>query len=126
MLWRYLGAWLYDLCILMALYMGFTLIMVALNHGAPIPAGTRWFQVGLVSLAYLYYVGSLCYGGQTIGFKAWGLRLCLPGASGPIAAIHRRIVWFWVAFVCLQWTEQQRLQFLRAHKAAVLEKLSAK
>ena len=123
MLWRYLSALFYDLCILIAIFIVVAMLVVALQHGNAIPVATRWFQVLLVTIAYLYYLGSLCFGAQTIGHKAWGLRLHTPNGCTRIASIHRRILWFWLAFLLLKWAQQQRLRLFTAHGAASLEKI---
>ena len=72
--WRRIAAGLYDLLPVAAILMIASLAAVAL-HGGRIPPGTLWYQAYLGIVAFAYYGVSWKLGGQTIGMKAWRLRM---------------------------------------------------
>jgi len=79
---RRLAAGAYDALLLGALWMMTTLVIVAVRGGEPVPAGSTAYQLLLLCLALLYFVTSWLRGGQTLGMRAWRLRLeCASGTS---------------------------------------------
>ncbi|WP_133128321.1 RDD family protein [Legionella nagasakiensis] len=72
---RYLGALIYDALVLLTLFMVFTALCLLGRHGKAIHPGTYWYQLSLLSIIYYYYFLSYRYGGQTIGLRAWKLKL---------------------------------------------------
>ncbi|KTD23035.1 RDD family protein [Legionella londiniensis] len=91
-LFYYYGAVLYDALILCALFFVITGFCLILRHGATILPGTRWFQILLSGAAYLYYALSYRHGGQTIGMRAWGLKLIPHAAPISQKQILKRIL----------------------------------
>ncbi|KTC94386.1 RDD family protein [Legionella erythra] len=77
---RLLAALFYDLIILCSLFMLATAIAVYFNQGQAIPPGSRTYQSLLVAIMAVYFTLSFRYGGQTIGFKSWRLRLVRAGS----------------------------------------------
>lgn len=65
----------YDSFILFGLLMGATAALLPFNHGQTIPQGTLSYQLYLIVVMYLYF--DICWrkGGQTIGMRAWRIRL---------------------------------------------------
>lgn len=76
---RLLAALFYDLIILCSLFMLATAIAVSFNRGQAIPPGSRAYQGMLTAIMAAYFTLSFRYGGQTIGFKSWRLRLVHTG-----------------------------------------------
>lgn len=72
---RYLGAQMYDGMILVALFFTFTAACIMARHGVAIPAQSFWYQLALLTITYGYYALSCQYGGQTIGMRAWHIKL---------------------------------------------------
>jgi len=72
---RRLAAGCYDLLLLVAVWMLVTLIIVATRHGEPVPAGEPAYQLLLLATAALFFVTSWVRGGQTLGMRAWRLRV---------------------------------------------------
>lgn len=72
---RRLAAAVYDTLLLAALFMGATFLVVATRGGEPVPAGNLPFQLLLVTIAVAFYVGFWSRGGQTLGMRAWRLRV---------------------------------------------------
>jgi uncharacterized RDD family membrane protein YckC len=72
--WRRLAALCYDLLLLTALVFSFTLLVVAVRLGA-VPPGTWWFPSSLLAIAMLFFCGFWVHGGQTLGMRAWRIRV---------------------------------------------------
>lgn len=72
---RRLAAACYDALLLAAVWFVATLVIVAGRNGAPIPAGTFAYQVLLLLLAAAFFITSWTRGGQTLGMRAWRLRV---------------------------------------------------
>ncbi|HVJ28700.1 MAG TPA: RDD family protein, partial [Gammaproteobacteria bacterium] len=69
--WRRLAALCYDLLLLTALVFSFTLLVLAVRLGAPVPPGTWWFPSSLLAIAMAFFCGFWVHGGQTLGMRAW-------------------------------------------------------
>lgn len=80
---RRLAALAYDLLLLSALLFVYTLALVVLRGGEPIAPGTWWFELSLVGLWVLFFAGFWTHGGQTLGMRAWRLRL-VGADAGPV------------------------------------------
>jgi uncharacterized RDD family membrane protein YckC len=72
---RRLAAGCYDALPVVAIWMLVTLIVIAIRGGKPVPAGEPAFQLLLLIAAALYFITSWVRGGQTIGMRAWRLRV---------------------------------------------------
>lgn len=77
---RRLAAIFYDWLLLLALWFGASLAFLPLTGGEAILASTQgWlahlYHALLLALAAAYFAGSWVLGGQTLGMKAWRLRL---------------------------------------------------
>lgn len=65
----------YDLLVVLAILMLFTLTLVLLNGGNAINSGSIFYQVTLLTIYFSYYYYSLKLQGQTLGMKAWKIIL---------------------------------------------------
>jgi len=74
-IFKYLFAVSYDLFITCALLMAFTLVCLIIRNGSVIQPQSHWFQLCLMLIWFLYYSFSLKLGGQTIGMRAWRLKI---------------------------------------------------
>ncbi|HXG28630.1 MAG TPA: RDD family protein [Nevskiales bacterium] len=70
-----LGAALYDLLLLLALFFLATALVDPLMPQDHVPAGSLWFQLYLLLVAFLFYGWFWTHGGQTLGMRAWRLRV---------------------------------------------------
>ena len=52
-----------------------TLAVVAVRGGQPVPAGEPAYQLLLLVVAALFFIASWLRGGQTLGMRAWRLRV---------------------------------------------------
>ena len=73
---RYLSAIFYDLILLIAVLLLATAIFHALNQGTvSILSSLIVFRLYLVGVSFLFYGWFWTHGGQTLGLRAWRLRL---------------------------------------------------
>jgi len=72
---RRVAAACYDALLLTAVWMLATLVIVALRGGEPVPPAQLGYQVLLLGAAALFFITSWRYGGQTLGMRAWRLRV---------------------------------------------------
>jgi len=72
---RRLAAGCYDALLVGSIWMLVTLIIVALRDGEPVPAGEPGYQFLLLVTAALFFITSWIRGGQTLGMRAWRLRV---------------------------------------------------
>ena len=72
---RRLAALLYDALLLLGLLFVFTLLLIFARGGRSIAAGTIWYETSLVAIAFVFCGLSWTRGGQTVGMKAWRIRV---------------------------------------------------
>ena len=65
----------YDSLLLLAIFMIAGFAALSLTHGEAIPSGTLWFRAYLLGVAALFFCGFWLRGGQTLGLRAWRLRV---------------------------------------------------
>jgi uncharacterized RDD family membrane protein YckC len=94
---RRLAALAYDLLLLAALIFCFTLILLAIRGGREIPPRSLWFEACLVVIAALFFGGFWTHGGQTLGMRAWRIRVVT--ADGAALDWPRALARFAAAFV---------------------------
>ena len=72
----------YDLLLLAGLVFIFMLVLLparaALGQGPP---ETHWLQLSLVAISALFFCGFWTHGGQTLGMRAWRIRLIREGGG---------------------------------------------
>lgn len=75
---RRLGAMLYDSLLLLALWVVATALLLPFTGGEAIPQqgpGQSLYRLYLLFWAWAFFVGFWAHGGQTLGMKAWRIRL---------------------------------------------------
>ncbi len=78
---------LYDWLLLIGLMMVASLPAVALL-GKPIAPGNAFYRLALLGLAAVFFVGFWSHGGQTLGMRAWRLRLIVDNDATPADAVN--------------------------------------
>jgi uncharacterized RDD family membrane protein YckC len=73
--WRRLAAGFYDLLLLAAVWMLVTLIVIVLRGGEAVSPGALPYQLLLFAVAAAFHISSWLRGGQTLGMRAWRIRL---------------------------------------------------
>lgn len=74
-LWRRVAALCYDLLVIAALIVCFTLVVLAARLGEAVPAGSVWFEGCLLGIAMIFFCAFWTRGGQTLGMRAWRIRV---------------------------------------------------
>ena len=82
-LWRRLAAGFYDLFPLLAIWFGIGFAAVGVRGLHAVPPTTWWFDTLLLIAAFLYFALSWRRGGQTLGMRAWKIRV-LTGDGRPM------------------------------------------
>ena len=106
-LWRRLAAVLYDLFPLLALWFVTDALALWLSGGAlaqPHPPATLRLplQAALLAVTAAYFVLSWWRGGQTLGARAWRVRVVAAQGGRPsLAAALLRFGVGWVSLLCL-------------------------
>jgi len=72
---RRLAAVTYDALLLIALFVIPTSALMALRGGESVPPGSHLLQALLVVTTGLFFIGFWTHGGQTLGMRAWRLRI---------------------------------------------------
>ena len=72
---RRLGAIVYDTLLLFAILFIAIALVLPLNGGQAVPAGNPWFSAYLFLVGFIFYGGFWTHGGQTLGMRAWRIRL---------------------------------------------------
>jgi len=118
---RRLAAAVYDGLLLVGIWMVITLIIVVLHGGEAVPAGNLAFQLLLLALAALLFMSSWLRGGQTLGMRAWRLKVerqsgapldlrtaSLRFAAGILSllACGLGIFWLWIDRDHLTWHDR--------------------
>lgn len=81
---RRLAALGYDALVVTAIVLFATVPFVLLAHGAPATAASRnLLRLYLLAVICLFFCGFWVHGGQTLGMRAWRLRLVNAG-GGPV------------------------------------------
>ena len=72
---RYMGSVIYDLLVLLVIFLAITAAILLCRNGTPIPQGALWYRALLLLSGFSYYYYSLKLGGQTLGMRAWRFKL---------------------------------------------------
>lgn len=83
---RRMAAIFYDILCLLGIFFLVTMVVVLLGNGIAIDSDNIVYDLYLLLVAYLYFVWHWVNGGQTIGMRAWRIRLKKQDA--------RRLSWF--------------------------------
>lgn len=72
---RRLAAAVYDSLLVIGVLMIVTLALVIATGGEAIPSGTLAFQLVVLLVLFVFFGSFWVYGGQTLGMRAWRLRV---------------------------------------------------
>ena len=74
-LFRHFAVVFYDWLLVLAVLMLAALLAVAVNHGQAIAPDNVFFKLYLLLIIFFYYGWFWTHGGQTLGMRAWKVRL---------------------------------------------------
>ncbi len=87
----------YDCLLLASIMFNFTLVLIVLRGGAAITPASWRFDAGLLMVALLFYCWFWTHGGQTLGMRAWKIRLeRFDGRAPEWSDALRRYVAAWI------------------------------
>lgn len=96
-LFRRLGALFYDWLLIIALWFVLTALLLPFTGGEALPSRGPWhwaYQTLLWLAALGFYLGFWRKGGQTLGMRAWRVRLVdEEGETPTLRAMLRRALW---------------------------------
>ena len=72
---RRLGAIVYDGLLVIALLFLGTVPFIAVRGGEPVEAGELPYQLAMIVIAWLFFVGFWTRSGRTLGMQSWRLQL---------------------------------------------------
>ena len=75
MLLRRFAAIFYDSLLLLSLWFFATLILLPFSSGEAISSDNLVYPLYLYSIGYLYFAWQWIHGGQTLGMRAWHIKL---------------------------------------------------
>lgn len=94
---RRFAALVYDSLLLAALMFSFTFVVVLLRGGAAVTPYSWWFNASLVALSFAFFGWFWTHGGQTLGMRAWKIRVeRLDGSALGWLDAARRFMASWV------------------------------
>ena len=97
---RRLAAACYDALLIIALMAVASLPMIAVNKGTAIAPGTLVYQAALIAVSLIFYCGFWLRGGQTLGMKAWRMRLIsMDGQPLTLSQVLLRYAGAWVSLL---------------------------
>ena len=104
---RRLGAIVYDGLLLLGTLFIATALVLPFTGGIPVPADNLLFPIYLLSICFLFYGWFWTHGGQTLGMRAWKIRLQQPNGE-PVTwrqALLRFVLGsLWAPLVVLAWS----------------------
>lgn len=96
---RRMLAAIYDWLLVIALMMVLSTPVIALLDDAISPANNI-YRAAMLLVAFVFFAGFWTYGGQTLGMKAWRLKLRrLDGSSAPFARAALRFLFAAIALM---------------------------
>ena len=78
-IWKHFAAFLYDIFPLIGVFLSTSLIVLVVRGGIPVERYSPWFSALLLFEFAGYYVYSWKVGGQTLGMRAWKMKI-IPNA----------------------------------------------
>lgn len=74
-LFRRLAAFVYDILLLTAILFIAAFVALLFSGGEAVSPGNPWYQTYLFTLSFIFYAWFWTRGGQTLGMRAWRLRV---------------------------------------------------
>jgi len=110
-IYRIFAALFYDTLILISLLMLMTVGCVFYNNGQAIPPHNLIYQTLLIIIIFGYYIISIRWGGQTIGMRAWRLKIIGGNNKLTVTHVFRRLILYLPAILIaiIRWQSPQTL-----------------
>jgi len=121
---RRIGAFIYDIILLIALLILATAIVMPITGGA-VNKGNPMFQVYIFLVIFFFYGWFWTHGGQTLGMRAWKIRVELDNGQSlkwpqAILRFTLSIMTFGVGLIWCLWDEKHRALYDKLAKTQVI------
>jgi len=73
--WKHFAAFIYDIFPMLGIFIMTAFIVVLIRNGKAVEQHTLWFDALIVSEIMFYYMYSWKLGGQTLGMRAWKIKI---------------------------------------------------
>ncbi len=109
---RRIGAFAYDIVLLLTVLILATAVLMPISKGA-IQAGNLFFQLYIFIVSFVFYGWFWTHGGQTLGMRAWKIRLQLDSGanlnwSQALLRFILAILTFGIGLLWCLWDHQYR------------------
>jgi len=74
-IWKHFAAFLYDIFPLLGVFLVTSLVVLVIRGGIPVERYSPWFSALLIIEFSAYYIYSWKVGGQTLGMRAWKMKI---------------------------------------------------
>ncbi|GAB3679274.1 RDD family protein [Salinisphaera aquimarina] len=104
---RRLAASVYDLFLLVGLWLISGMLLLPFHQGQAVDGHSPWVRLYFLFIPYLFFSWFWMHGGQTLGMKAWRIRLRATD-GGPVqwyqAVLRYAAAWVsWLSIVGMLW-----------------------
>lgn len=79
-IWKHFAAFIYDVFPIAGIFLLTSLIVLLVRNGVEVERYSLWFTTVLLAEVALYYIYSWKLGGQTLGMRAWKIKI-IPNKS---------------------------------------------
>jgi len=74
-IWKHFAAFIYDLFPIIGLFLVTSMIVLFARNGVEVERYSVWFSAILILEVFFYFTYSWKIGGQTLGMRAWRLKI---------------------------------------------------
>ena len=74
-IWKHFAAFIYDVFPVVGIFILTSLVVLVARNGVEVERFSPWFTILLLSEFSLYYIYSWKIGGQTLGMRAWKIKI---------------------------------------------------
>lgn len=82
--WRRMVAIGYDLMLLFSVWFFSSFLVLPFTGGEAVATGAWWYQLYLLGVTFLFYAWFWVHGGQTLGMRAWRMKVVMSSDGSPI------------------------------------------
>ena len=93
-IWKHYAAFIYDIFPILGIVLLTSGITLLLRGGIEAPAGNPWFRSLIIFEIIIYYVYSWKVGGQTLGMRAWKIKIVSNDKNQDLSWSHSLLRFF--------------------------------
>jgi len=96
---KHIAAFIYDIFPVIGIVLLTSFVVLLIRNGHEVERNTLWFNFLLFSEITLYYVYSWKIGGQTLGMRAWKMKIIPNDKNMPTLSWAQSFVRFFVGII---------------------------